>query len=199
VTDIALADLWIYDPATKLWTFLNQNIAVTSAQCLPNNGYPGRLYGSTSWIDACGRFWLYGGQYHYGGPTGSVTFCSDALWLLDQQTLTFKLIDTLLNKTSGNFGAFRTPAPTNSPPPLAFQMPFSDANGNLWVLGGSKDDYGVYNALWCYQINSSCPGNATSAFFLTQPSQGGCGPYTAQFSAGYANDLYHWDFGAPLF
>jgi N-acetylneuraminic acid mutarotase len=63
-----LNDLWVYNPATALWTWVRgSNIVGASGsygmEGTPGPGNtPGSRYGSVPWIDGTGNLWLFGGD-----------------------------------------------------------------------------------------------------------------------------------------
>lgn len=71
ISGIELADLWKYDIATNVWTWMSGSSTpgapgVYGTQGVPSvNNYPkARGLNANCWTDTAGNFWLYGG---YGG------------------------------------------------------------------------------------------------------------------------------------
>jgi hypothetical protein len=70
-------DLWKYSPSTGLWTWIDgSSSSVTGVPAVygtqgvasPSNG-PGSLFGASSWTDAAGNLWLFGGEGYPGAST----------------------------------------------------------------------------------------------------------------------------------
>ncbi len=64
-----LNDLWKYTPSSNEWTWYTGSTAVNAAATYGTKGVaaagntPGARYSSTSWTDASGNLWLFGGGY----------------------------------------------------------------------------------------------------------------------------------------
>ena len=63
----SLNDLWRFRPSTGLWTWMGGSNTADAAGVYGTRGaasvnnMPGGRYGATSWIDASGNVWLFGG------------------------------------------------------------------------------------------------------------------------------------------
>jgi N-acetylneuraminic acid mutarotase len=106
---------------------------------------PGARSESTSWVDADGNLWLFGGR---NGPS----WFND-LWKYDLNTLTWVWIagsDT--PNQSGVYGTQGAADPANTPGARYNGQGWIDAQGNLWLFGGNGyDSTGTYdelNDLW---------------------------------------------------
>ncbi len=79
-----LNDLWKFNPATLEWTWIsgsdtaNHDGVYGTKGMTTSSNVPGTRQGASSWIDAQGRLWLFGGYYMFYGPTGSGHF--NDLW-----------------------------------------------------------------------------------------------------------------------
>ena len=62
-----LNDLWKYSPSTNEWTWIGgSNITAQSGiygtlGISNSSNIPGARYGSNSWTDSMGNFWIFGG------------------------------------------------------------------------------------------------------------------------------------------
>ena len=67
-------DLWRYDPATNMWTWMSGSNTVNQAGVYGTKGVPdaanvpGARESSISWTDGSGNLWLFGG-YGDGNTT----------------------------------------------------------------------------------------------------------------------------------
>jgi N-acetylneuraminic acid mutarotase len=84
-------DLWKYSPSTNQWTWVSGDAVTNQSGVYGTKGIsssmnkPGARYGSISWIDVIGNFWLLGG---YGiDASASLGYLSD-LWKVNLYTLT---------------------------------------------------------------------------------------------------------------
>jgi hypothetical protein len=150
----SLNDLWRYDPLTDQWTWIkgdntiNQN-GIYGTQGLPDaTNKPGGRYGSVSWVDGSGNFWLFGGTGY--AASGSIGGLND-LWKYDPLTNQWTWIkgDNTLNQT-GVYGTQGVSAASNKPGYRKDAVGWADGSGNLWLFGG---DY--MNDLWKYNILSN--------------------------------------------
>lgn len=186
------SDMWMYDPATLLWTWMaGPNLPLApntfTTACVPG-GYPDPFVENRiCWTDLCGRFWSMGTDFNY-------------LWLFDPTTLQFTYITgSITQATPVNLGTQGIPAPTNYPMGASGGNGFVSSNGDLWFFGGADLSGllgGSINLLWRYQIDSICPGSSINAQFSTSPSTSGCSPLTLQFNPSTTNyNTYEWNFG----
>jgi hypothetical protein len=75
-------DLWQFNPASGLWTWMSGNNTLEATGVYgtlgvgSTNNVPGARAGAVAWKDASGNFWLFGGN---SGASGSPTLLND-LW-----------------------------------------------------------------------------------------------------------------------
>jgi len=118
---------------------------------------PGGRSGATTWKDASGNFWLFGGSGF--DAFGNNDFLND-LWKYTLSTNEWTWIagDSLVYQ-SGIYGTLGVPSSLNKPGSRAGAASWTDAAGNLWMFGGygvdafSSDD--VLNDLWKYNISTN--------------------------------------------
>jgi N-acetylneuraminic acid mutarotase len=169
-----LNDLWEYDPSTREWTWMGGNSSVPQ-NChfgVGNCGQPGvygtlgtpaatnnpggRAQGST-WTDASGNFWLFGGYgYDSVGTPGNL----NDLWEFSPATKEWVWMGGIssLNYsqpgfgTAGIYGTLGTPSAGNVPGGRTGAVSWVDKGGNLWLFGGAGNDStggpGFLNDLW---------------------------------------------------
>jgi N-acetylneuraminic acid mutarotase len=65
-----LNDLWVYSPATGLWTWVSGSSTVKASGnyglvgTAASGHVPGARNGAVSWTDSAGDLWLFGGYGH---------------------------------------------------------------------------------------------------------------------------------------
>lgn len=138
-----LGDLWRYDPSTGVWT----QIAPTAPPAITPAA---RSYAST-FVDAAGNLWLFGGE---GGTSGY-----NDLWRYTIATNTWTSVTGSTNTpgATGVYGVQGTPAPGNTPGARQSALSWVDAHGNFWLFGGADDshpDYVPLNDLWEYSSST---------------------------------------------
>lgn len=138
-----LNDMWSYDPATQLWTWVSGSNLVTPTADLGNYGtqgvaaatnVPPARHGATTWIDAAGRLWMFGGA-NYNNVTSPVHF--NDLWSFDPGTKWWTFVGgTSTQNDLGTYGTKGTAAASNAPPSRAGGTGWIDSSGTLWLFGG---------------------------------------------------------------
>lgn len=200
-----LNDLWRFNPNTLEWTWMggsslrDQNGTYgTKGSAAPAN-HPGARSGATSWTDATGRIWIFGG---YGFPeTGALGYLSD-LWRYDPATNQWAWMQgPKVRNTNGVYGAQGAPSPTNTPGARNNAASVTDASGKLWLFGGEgypeTGSIGDLNDLWRYDPST---GLWTSMFGRKTRNENGV--YGTQKVAGPSNtpgartSPAFWDDGA---
>ena len=155
-----LNDLWRYNIASGMWTWISGNktvdvYGVYGEYGIPDGAnYPGSRYGSASWIDSGENLWLFGG---YGFAESSEGRLSD-LW---RYNITSGMWTWIHGSSISNIGGFRgelgVPLSLNNPTSRQYSVSWTDSSGNLWLYGGysySNMYWVVYNDLWRFDINS---------------------------------------------
>jgi hypothetical protein len=169
-----LNDLWKFDPTLGTrgeWTWMGGSSTVGTSFGGPSGVYgtlrtpastniPGGRYGSISWIDASGNFWLFGGNGI--DSTGTLGYLND-LWEYtpsatgDTGEWTWMGGSSTVGSNggqSGVYGTLGTPASTNIPGARDAAVSWTDASGNVWLFGGfgadSTGTQGYLNDLWKY-------------------------------------------------
>jgi Secretion system C-terminal sorting domain/Galactose oxidase, central domain len=149
-----LNDLWKYNPATNMWTWVNgdkiiDQKAVYGAQGVPNStNKPGSRYVSISWTDPDGELWLFGG---YGYDAVNSGYLND-FWKYSPSNNMWTWIkgDNMVDQ-HGIYGTQGMPDISNKSGARTGSVSWTDGNGNLWLFGGygyAGNTSGVLNDLW---------------------------------------------------
>jgi N-acetylneuraminic acid mutarotase len=149
-----LNDLWKYEPATNQWTWVNGDngkdvprVNGTPGVASPTNS-PGSRAGATTWKDAAGKFWLFGG--------GIGTPMLNDMWKYDPVTneWTCMRISGGYCVPWGRYGTRGVEHPLNTPSCRSWSSGWSDNSGNLWLFGGGGPG-GNFNDLWRYSTTTN--------------------------------------------
>ncbi|MBA3649332.1 MAG: T9SS type A sorting domain-containing protein [Chitinophagales bacterium] len=150
-----------YDINTNTWTWVGGNSWLGATVIYGTKGsgdnltYPGGRYGSCTWVDNDGNFWLFGGTFSsvYYAPVND-------LWKYDIQTKIWTWVSgTNLINDVGTYGMKGVPDTANAPSSRFLADNWIDKEGNLWLFGGwhgSDGPNGQYlNDLWKYDIKTN--------------------------------------------
>jgi N-acetylneuraminic acid mutarotase len=163
----SLNDLWRYDPATGLWTWMTGSSTTdapgvygTLGTAAPGNT-PGSRAGAVSWTTADGSFWLFGGT---GLSNGSAALLND-LWKFSPTTglWTWESGSDTFN-ASAVLGTQGVAAAGNTPRASSNDVSWSAPSGLLWLFDGED--------LWSYN-----PSNG----YWTWVNGPAAAPYTAVY------------------
>ena len=139
-----LGDLWRFTPANAEWTWMGGSSTAappasygTKAVASSSNT-PGGRSGSAFWSDGQGNLWLYGGIDSEG-------YGSD-LWKYSNGEWTWIAGSNQPNQPV--YGTEGVPSPISTPGGRNASASWMDAQGNLWLFGGSDVNALVYNDLW---------------------------------------------------
>ena len=156
-----LNDLWRYDTASTMWTWISGSNLRNRAGTYGTKGVPaaanvpGARDDSISWTDSSDNLWLFGGgnTYHYA-------YLLNDLWRYSTTTNEWTWMSGA--DTDGQapvYGTQGTPSAANVPGARAAGISWADSSGNLWLFGGygyhqdnDVDYYGYLNDLWRYDI-----------------------------------------------
>jgi len=150
------SDLWKFDPLTNEWTWISGSSSLNQPPVYGTQGIPapgntpgGLGYAACTWTDNNGNLWLYGGDDgSFGGPWND-------LWKYDIATNMWTWVHgnatpgtPPVHGTQGLAAAGNTPGGREET-----SCTWTDANGNLWLFGGTLSGVGVScNDLWKYDI-----------------------------------------------
>jgi hypothetical protein len=159
-TAVLSSDLWKYDPASKTWAWVSgpntgnmKGTYGTLGLASPGNS-PGARDLATSWIDAAGNLWLFGGAGY--DSAGTLDNLND-LWKYNPSTNLWTWMGgSNLVDARGSYGTQGAASPSNVPGARYGAIQWTDAAGGFWILGGSGFDptdtgQAVLNDLWLYE------------------------------------------------
>ncbi len=157
----SLDDLWKYSISTNEWTWVKgHNIADqngtygTKGTSAPANN-PGSRSNATSWKDASGDFWLFGGDGWDAATASNSGLLSD-LWKYSISTNEWTWINGNNNLNHiGVYGLQGLSNPSNMPGGRSGAKAWVDGVANVWLMGGdgypgSNSAAGSLNDLWKY-------------------------------------------------
>src|SRR5579863_2385623 len=148
---------------TREWVWQGGDTTVAHAPVFGRQGMaaagntPGSRYAASSWTDASGNFWLFGGYgYTWNGNFSAL----NDLWMYGPTTGQWTWINGG-NQFSPNgvYGTTNTPDPGNFPSIRAGAAAWTDKSGNFWMFGGEGADStgtaGYLNDLWEFNPSST--------------------------------------------
>ena len=155
-------DLWSFNPTTKNWTWvsgpqtLNQVGSYGTLGAASASNQPGARQAATTWTDAAGNFWMFGGTgIDAVGGNGQL----NDLW--EYNTTSNQWIWQNGANTVNGLGVYGTnavAAKTNQPGARSGAVGWTDGSGNMWLFGGtginSSGTLVTLNDLWEYVIAS---------------------------------------------
>ena len=177
-----LNDLWEYTPGANgsagEWTWMSGGDTIGTYGGQPgvygvagvpdSANTPGARFSASTWTDASGNLWLFGGQgYDW---TGAYSGFLNDLWVFTPGTggslgqWTWMGGSNILPPASplglqpgqpGVYGTLGAPAAANTPGGRIGAVPWIDASGGLWLFGGQGYDadggQGYLNDSWKYK------------------------------------------------
>jgi len=167
-------DLWMYNPATNLWTWMKGantfwQPPVYGVQGIPSaaNTPGGRGWEPATWADNAGNLWLYGGS-------GNVGNFND-LWKYTIATGNWTWMQGSSTPNQQSSHGTKNVAAASNTPGFRYEATCTwvDGNNKLWLFGGeSKDDagsFGVMNDLWMYDPATNLWTWVSGDRFANQP------------------------------
>ncbi len=159
-----LNDLWKFNVASNQWTWVkgpilnnDQNGAFGTIGVGNVNNYPSaRGFGSNCWTDNNGDLWLYGGKGY--DAVGNFGVMGD-LWKYNIASNQWTWVKgaNLINQNAV-YGIQGVANIANRPGAIyESKSGWVDANNDLWMFGGSKNDVAndYYSDMWKYNIASN--------------------------------------------
>ncbi|MGB0431625.1 MAG: choice-of-anchor D domain-containing protein, partial [Bacteroidia bacterium] len=145
-----LNDLWKWDGSVWTWVSGNDVINTKSVHGTTGVAASSNIIGATespsSWLDANGDFWVFGGY----GIVGSNYTYKNELWKWDGSNWTFIKGDK--TAATSTYGIKGTANANNTPGSRFSANSWTDDKGNFWLFGGYGADYnntyGYLNDLW---------------------------------------------------
>jgi N-acetylneuraminic acid mutarotase len=164
-TWVGLGDLWKFDVASGLWTWMGGSStwaegAVYGTEGTPSAAnIPGGRANSSHWTDASGNFWIFAGNLAsqssdvYNSETNDLwkyqPSTNEWTWVGGANTIPQGIIGE-----SGDYGTLGVSSARNFPGTRGGAYDCTDPSGNLWLFGGggvdSVGNAGLLNDLWVY-------------------------------------------------
>jgi len=179
-TNVEINDLWKFDPVKEVWTWVWGS---SSPGQYPGVNGPSARSESSTWVDANGNFWLFGGVW---GTPNCAPVCGGStlndLWEYSPTTGSWKWVTGSGVDSPdhpGSYGTEGLPASGNTPGSRVGAVSWTDSSGNLWLFGGAGQDatsvpgVGNYlNDLWMFNpstglwtwVSGSNAGGATGDY-----------------------------------
>ena len=182
-----LNDLWKYDPASKLWTWVSGSNVANAAGVYGTKGtaaaanMPGAREGASAWFDPVTlRLWLFGG-YGYDSVVADRLVDLNDLWSFDPSLKLWTWeAGSNLGSASGVYGTMGMSSLSNFPGARQFAAAWSDSN-TFWLFGGngypsSPGSNAALNDLWAYNkgtkawtwVSGSKTGSGLSGMYGTK-------------------------------
>jgi hypothetical protein len=138
-TSVTFGDFWRLSPESSGWSLMSASGSAPAA----------RAY-ATSWADANGNLWLFGGQ---GRDTNGIAYVLNDLWKFSISTGQWTRISGSARKNMpGVYGLAGVSAADNLPGGRSNAVTWVDSAGTLWLFGGygvdSTGALGTLNDLW---------------------------------------------------
>ena len=203
-----LDDLWEFYPTTKEWAWMGGSypymgqLGVYGTLGVPAaENWPGSRQNASTWTDASGNFWLFGGlgtdankQNNWLNDLWEFSPSSGYWTWLGGASTTTNGVGGVAGGQPGVYGTLKIPAAGNVPGGRWGASAWTDSEGNAWLFGGFGYDSagitGELNDLWMLNLATRewtwMGGSSTVP--LTNPSNikndiGKCDPY-APFTCG---------------
>lgn len=136
---VTFGDLWRLNPQSSGWSLIASSGSAPAA----------RAY-ATSWADANGDLWLFGGQ---GRDANGTAYVLNDLWKFSVSTGQWTRVSGSARKNMpGVYGLAGVPAADSLPGGRSNAVSWVDPAGTLWVFGGygidSAGALGTLSDLW---------------------------------------------------
>lgn len=148
-----LNDLWVYDPASDVFTWMGGSSGLDPAgsygdQGIPSTAnFPPAKSSGAFWKDEEGNFWVFGGYANFD--------YNNDLWKFNPNTLEWTWVNgNKYQNTPGIYGTKGVEAPTNQVGARRYTDSWIDKDGYVWIFGGEGYDVDgqltLLNDLWRY-------------------------------------------------
>lgn len=137
-----LNDLWEYNTATGVWTYVsgsktaNQSGVYGQLGVAAPGNVPGGRQASVSWLDLSGNFWIFGG---YDLDSAGRPDALNDLWEFSGGQWKWVSGSSSVNQL-GVYGTQGVTAATNVPGARYSAAAWYDLSGNFWLFGGEGYD-----------------------------------------------------------
>ncbi|MEM7296712.1 MAG: fibronectin type III domain-containing protein [Bacteroidota bacterium] len=196
-----LNDLWVYDPASDIYTWMGGSSEIDGDAVYGIQGeasaahIPGAKSSAAYWTDSNGIFWLFGGYE-------SFEYNND-LWKFNPNTLEWTWVNgNNFQNTPGTHGELGVAAESNEIGSRRYMDAWQDNEGFIWIFGGQGIDgegqLGYLNDLWKYDPSTNLwtwmGGNTLNDQIGNYGTQGVASPDNIP-SARYAHTTWTDDSG----
>ena len=205
-------DLWRFDPATLMWTWIHGPGTMNPAPVYGTQGIPSptnnpgaRIFSGTTWTDASGDLWLFGGLTYLNG------YIMSDMWRYTIATNQWTWMSgSAIPNVPAVYGTLGVPNSANQPGSrYEINNSWLDLNGKLWLYGGQHRDSALgyvpcadvwqFDPLinqWAWQSGPQIPSTSTLSYglqgvFSATNSPGERAPYAMEID----NDGKFWLFG----
>ena len=165
IYDGDLNDLWRYDPASNLWTWISGDSIPFSS----GGTSPSARSGTVNWTDSTGNLWLYGGYTYTASYTLPWYHPLGDVWKYDVTSNLWTFFYNAGRRTRDTFEVIGAESPVTQPAARYGATGWTDASGNVWVFGGSAFDeinnfalslndliqYNPRTKLWALQLENN--------------------------------------------
>lgn len=190
-----LNDLWKYDPLNNQWTWMHGDTVLYSGGksgpkgvAAPDN-IPGCRRDATSWKDAAGNLWLFGGylDWTFISQIPNINPMGD-LWKYDPATNFW----TFFNQSSSlrsrdSFDLKGVESPSTLPATRYDASGWTDPSGNLWMFGGTTLD--LYGNLYYFSMNDLLKYNPNSNMWSLEQEDRSGAPLSIYGTRGVASSV----------
>ncbi len=158
-----LNDLWKFNTSTNEWVWVAGSNTTNSVGIYGNKGVSSTNYipcsrsHATTWVDASGNFWLFGGEGMISNFSSNTNL--NDLWKYNPLTSEWTWMSGDYTPgqpyPSGIYGIKGQPSINNKPGGKYGASGWTGANGSLWLFGGygvAANTAGYLNDLWKYNI-----------------------------------------------
>lgn len=163
-SNVFFNDVWKFDTASKLWTWVagpNTQTATDVSSMYGTQGIPDPANrphargNAVSWVDGSGHFWMLGGLYVDTATIPNVNDTFSDLWSFDTTNKEWTWVSgSNAMNDAGHYGSQGLGDVANSPPTRFGAVSWLEAStGKLWLFGGGNLVGGAANALndvWTY-------------------------------------------------
>jgi hypothetical protein len=148
-------DLWKFRAGEWIWmggsAVAGQNGSYGTMGVPSASNVPGARFEATSWVDASGDFWLFGGN---GFDSVGTETCMNDLWKYSAGQWTW-MGGSSVGAQQGSYGTLGVPDVSNTPGGRCSTVTWADGSGGIWIFGGLGYDEanplaGELNDLWKY-------------------------------------------------
>lgn len=193
------ADLWRYNIATNMWTWVSGTNMTNSAgnfgiKGVPSisNVPPSRTETAAQWTDAVNNLWIFGGL-------GVAQLDHDDLWRYNITSNEWTWVSgTSTGNNAGVYGSKGVANATNRPGGRAVYTPWKDLSGNFYLFGGfTNAQYSNYNDVWKYDATANMWTWVNGASTVQQTGNYGtqCTPDTIHYPYARHENRATWTFG----